>query len=194
MGSRMWRAAAGAVAAAVVYKASGVSARTALRIPLGMLVTAAVGSVALQVKTAAKATGTEARLAQHIIDTAPAVNLVANGGTINGTVQVNGDHHVSGSVYGTGGSLAVGDSINCAGAVATTSVQNITLTKGTYLSSISRQGSVSGVSGYTAVTSGWTVANENAFWATGGSGGVYLNSLATAINNIIAALNAANIT
>jgi hypothetical protein len=56
-----------------------------------------------------KAYAVEDRLNQHISDTAPAVNLVANGGTIGGNVTVQGDHHIQGNLYGSGGDLSVGD-------------------------------------------------------------------------------------
>lgn len=57
----------------------------------------------------AKAYTVESRLNAHVAATAPAVNLVANGGTIGGNVTVQGDHHIQGSLYGTGGDLSVGD-------------------------------------------------------------------------------------
>jgi hypothetical protein len=172
MGSRMWRAAAGAVAAAVVYKASGASARTALRIPLGLLVTAAVGSVALNVKVAAKASGTEARLRQHIIDTAPAVNLVTNGGTIGGTLQVAGDQHVAGVLYGNGGVLTVGDQLNPnLGSGAITPMATGTL-------------GVPGTAGNYAASASLTLAQIQAFLGTGGSGGNFWNHLCTTIDQL----------
>jgi cytoskeletal protein CcmA (bactofilin family) len=58
---------------------------------------------------AAKARSTESRLNAHVAATAPAVNLVANGGTIGGTVVVAGDHHITGTLFGNGGTLPVGD-------------------------------------------------------------------------------------
>lgn len=60
----------------------------------------------------AKAYATEARLSAHVTATAPAVNLVANGGTIGGNVIVNGDHHVAGTLYGAAGTLTVGDAMH----------------------------------------------------------------------------------
>lgn len=57
----------------------------------------------------AKAYAVETRLNQHVSDTAPAVNLVANGGTIGGNVTVQGDHHIQGNLFGTSGTLSVGD-------------------------------------------------------------------------------------
>lgn len=68
-----------------------------------------------------KAYATEARLTGHIAATAPAVNFVANGGTVGGPVTVNGNHsingvafvtndqHIGGSLYGSGGTLSIGD-------------------------------------------------------------------------------------
>lgn len=57
----------------------------------------------------AKAYAVEGRLNAHVVATAPAINLVNNGGTIGGNVTIQGDHHIQGSLYGTGGDLSVGD-------------------------------------------------------------------------------------
>lgn len=57
----------------------------------------------------AKAYAVESRLDQHVSDSAPAISLVANGGTIGGNVTVQGDHHIQGNLYGSGGDLSVGD-------------------------------------------------------------------------------------
>lgn len=51
----------------------------------------------------AKTRSIEARLNAHIAATAPAVSLVANGGTING------DLHITGTLWGVSGALTVGD-------------------------------------------------------------------------------------
>ena len=55
-------------------------------------------------KASQKAVATEARLNAHIVATAPAINLVNNGGTIGGSVTVDGNHTVTGNqtVDGTG--------------------------------------------------------------------------------------------
>lgn len=60
---------------------------------------------------ASKASATEARLNAHVSATAPAVNFVANGGTVGGSVVVNGDHHIVGTLFGNGGTLPIGDAV-----------------------------------------------------------------------------------
>jgi len=57
----------------------------------------------------AKAYTVETRLNQHVSDTAPAVSFMANGGTVGGNVTIAGDHHIQGNLYGSGGTLPVGD-------------------------------------------------------------------------------------
>jgi hypothetical protein len=60
-------------------------------------VVVAVRMSTLVAATNSKAYATEARLNAHVTATAPAVNFVANGGTVGGTVFVSGDHHVTGN-------------------------------------------------------------------------------------------------
>lgn len=79
------------------------------------------GSAMATTTNTAKARGTEARLTAHIAATAPAVNLVANGGTIGGSLTVSGNHsvtgdtHIGGNLYGSGGTLPVPDNIHASG-------------------------------------------------------------------------------
>lgn len=48
--------------------------------------------------TATKAASTEKRVNGLVVTTGPAVDFVANGGSVGGSVTVNGDHHVTGQV------------------------------------------------------------------------------------------------
>jgi hypothetical protein len=97
------------------------------------------GSAMASTTNSAKTRAVEQRLNAHITATAPAVSLVANGGTIGGALtvsgntQVNGVHtvtgvtelqsdvHVGGSLYGASGTLTVGDTVNAAGDIDATS-------------------------------------------------------------------------
>ncbi len=76
---------------------------------LGAFVYVAVHVTAGVTTATAKIVATEQRLNTHVTATAPAVNFVANGGTVGGTVVVNGDHHIVGTLWGNGGTLPVGD-------------------------------------------------------------------------------------
>lgn len=102
----------------------------------------------------AKTRNVEDRLGGLVVTTAPAVNLVNNGGTIGGTVTVQGDHHIQGTLYGSGGVLSVGDDVDANGNVSagndisasgnlstskTTSTQYITVA-GTQWSQMSSEG------------------------------------------------------
>ena len=60
--------------------------------------------------TAAKVSTTETRLNGHIAATAPAINLVNNGGTIGGNLTVSGSHTVTGNLGVSGGTTLVGSS------------------------------------------------------------------------------------
>lgn len=74
------------------------------------------GTAMASTTNTAKARSTEARLAAHVTATAPAVNLVANGGTIGGALTVsgntttNGSHTVTGNLGVSGGTTLVGTS------------------------------------------------------------------------------------
>jgi hypothetical protein len=85
-------------------------------IMLGMAMMARVSSAG----ASAKLQQAHARIDAHVAATAPAVNLVANGGTIGGSVTVAGDHHIQGALFGAGGTIQVGDSVagNGSGRVA----------------------------------------------------------------------------
>jgi hypothetical protein len=48
----------------------------------------------------------------HVVAAAPAINLVANGGTIGGTVFVSGDHHVTGNQAVSGTATITGQTLN----------------------------------------------------------------------------------
>jgi hypothetical protein len=146
---------AGVTAAACYAVASELASSKAVRI--SALFMAAAGGMAGMATNSVKARSLAARLDAHVAAAGPAINLQANGGSINGdvhvagtlygnsgtlavtdTVQASNDVHVAGTLYGSGGSLQVGDSINCSGAIACSSVQNITLSQGSFLSSLSR--------------------------------------------------------
>jgi hypothetical protein len=105
------RAATAGIAAAVTWGITGIPGKAIARGPLAVLTVAVLGNLAVQAKTSAKAYSTEQRLNAHIAATAPAVALVAGGGT------VSGDLHVLGTLYGTGGTLSVGDATHVAGAL-----------------------------------------------------------------------------
>lgn len=66
------------------------------------------GSAMVSTANTAKARITEARLAQHVTATAPAVNFVANGGTVGGSVTVQGNHTVTSSQTVQGNSTVNG--------------------------------------------------------------------------------------
>lgn len=101
--------AAGTVAAASWAMAEELGRSRAVRTS-GLLALALAGGTML-IKNTSATKDLQQRLAQHISDTAPAVSLVANGGTVGGTLYVSGDHHVGGSLYGTGGTLQVADNV-----------------------------------------------------------------------------------
>jgi hypothetical protein len=133
----------------------------------------------------AKAYAVEARLNQHVSDTAPAVNFMANGGTVGGNVTVQGDHHIQGSLYGTGGDLSVGDTatFNSSGNGPSGSNTFLGLTNSQAsflgnLSQMSTEGTQSlGGSGFGGGV--WTASQTSA-----------LLSLQTTMNNGIGGLNA----
>ena len=68
------------------------------------------GSAMASTANTAKARSTETRLAAHIVATAPAINFVANGGSVGGSVTVNGSHTVTGNMGVQGGTTLVGSS------------------------------------------------------------------------------------
>lgn len=108
---RQTRAAMSAAAGAAVYlAASEIGARRLKLTGLFVLASASMAGM-VAAKASAKAYNVEARLNSHITATAPAVNLVANGGTIGGSLTVSGDHTVTGnatvgaSLFGNSGHL-----------------------------------------------------------------------------------------
>jgi hypothetical protein len=160
---------------------------------------------AMSTTNSAKTRAVEARLNAHITATAPAVNFVANGGTVGGSVTIsgthtvtgnqtvqgtsfaNGDEHIGGTLYGSGGSLAIGD--------ATTVNNNLAVTGTMYGSS--------GPGGPLHVDAATTVDTLNisagAFFISGNgitrqtsptkiSGTGTLSSLTNAVNAIIGQL------
>ena len=66
------------------------------------------GSAMVSTANTAKARSTEDRLAAQVTATAPAVNLVTNGGTIGGSLTVNGDHTVTGNTVTDGSHTVYG--------------------------------------------------------------------------------------
>lgn len=90
------RAATAAVAAAAAWGATGLPGKALLRGPLALLAVTALGNLAVQARTAAKAYSVEARLNSHIAATAAAVNLVANGGAVGGPLTAIGTTGVGG--------------------------------------------------------------------------------------------------
>lgn len=94
-----------AISAAAGYAVSGASARQALRVPLAVLAVAALGNLGVQVKTASKAYATESRFN----------NLINNGGSFGGNVVVNGNHTITGSLFGSAGTITAGDAIHVNG-------------------------------------------------------------------------------
>jgi hypothetical protein len=66
------------------------------------------GSAMASTANTAQTRSTAARLATHITNTAPAVNFVANGGSVGGSVTVNGNHTVTGALGVHAGGTVVG--------------------------------------------------------------------------------------
>ena len=96
------RAAMSAAAGAAVYlAASELGARKLKMTGLFILASASMAGMATA-KASSKAYNVEHRFN----------NLLANGGTFGGTVHVTGDHHISGQLFGSGGTLSVGDAID----------------------------------------------------------------------------------
>ncbi len=147
--------------------------------------------------TAAKVSGTEARLAAHVTATAPAVNFVANGGSVGGNVTVNGSHTVTGNMGVQGGTTMVGSS-SCSGdfTIGTngfvngglTVNNNFKLNGGTTMPSSGLGSAPSPPSG-----TGGAAAYAGNFYS--GSGAYnWANSISLKVDNIICALQANNIT
>lgn len=142
----------------------------------------------LHVTTAntSKTVAVEQRLNATVAATAPAVDLVANGGT------VGGDVHVQGVLYGTGGTLTIGDTAQFTasgnGPTGGNTFLGMTNSQASFLASINTAG------GVTPPSTGWGGGAGTV------SGGVFnsaalsgLNQLEDAINEIITALVAMNL-
>lgn len=92
---------------------AGIAEAAAALLSLGWgfaVITGAFIAVALRVSATmatvtAKAYSTETRLNAHIVAAAPAVNFMANGGTVGGSVLVNGNHNVTGTLGVNGGAV-----------------------------------------------------------------------------------------
>jgi hypothetical protein len=96
-----------------------------------------------------KATGAHQRIDALVGAVAPAVNLQANGGNIGGPL------HLAGTLYGSGGTISVGDSLN-----------SITTAQMSYLASISQAvtaGSDLGSAGSLGSSAAGTVATTSSF-------------------------------
>jgi len=78
------------MAAAVTWGVTGLPGKALLRGPLGILAVAAIGNLAVQARTAAKAYSVETRLNAHVAACAPAVALVASGGAVGGPLTAIG--------------------------------------------------------------------------------------------------------
>jgi hypothetical protein len=78
---------------------------------VGAFIVVAVRMSSTVAAATAKSSLTETRLNAHIVAAAPAINLVANGGTIGGTTTIAGDHHITGN-QGVTGSQTVTGQIN----------------------------------------------------------------------------------
>lgn len=159
--------------------------------------------------TSAKVSGTEARLNTHITATAPAINFVANGGSVGGNVTVNGSHTVTGNLGVSGGTTMVGDS-SCSGnfqtGAAHTVLGNLGVHGGTTMigsSSVTNSFSISGGSsmpvgglgsapGPPSGTATGPVYAGNFY--TGSGAQVWAQGISNKVDNIISALQNAQIT
>ncbi len=138
------RAAATVVAAGVTWGFTGLPGKALIRGPLTLLAAAAVGSLTVQARTAAKAYTTEQRLNAHVAACAAAVSFVANGGTVGGIVTFTSDVHVDGNLYGTGGTLSIGDATHVAGGfTADSTITTHTAFRGSTTTGDGLQGAVS---------------------------------------------------
>lgn len=111
------------IAAVVVYFLPGHLAVMAL---LAYVLVTAMASTT----NSAKTRSLESRVAAHVTATAPAVNFVANGGTVGGSVTINGghtvtgsqtvqgDHTIDGTLHGGGGTLTTDAAFTMSGNAA----------------------------------------------------------------------------
>jgi hypothetical protein len=99
---RQTRAAISAAAGAAVYLAASGLGKDRMKMT-GLFVLASASMAGMvTAQSSSKAKNTEARL-NH---------LLTNGGTFGGNVTVNGNHTVTGTLHGSGGTLTVGDAID----------------------------------------------------------------------------------
>jgi hypothetical protein len=138
----------------------------------------------------AKAYSVEARLNAHVVAAAPAINLVANGGTVNGNLYTAGDHHVGGNLYGSGGTLPVGDTaqFNASGNGPTGGNTFLGLTN-SQASFLGGQSQMSGEGSQSLGTDGfgggvWTASQASSLSTLQG----LLNATTGGLNNLIARL------
>jgi hypothetical protein len=119
---------------------------------------------------------------QSQVSTLQSQMLPIAGGTITG------DLHIDGTLYGTGGTLTIGDSINCLSSIACTSVQDITLSQGAFLSGMTEMytgtDAVPGAVGNYVASLPNTLSTVVTFLNTGGSGATYFNLMANAIDQL----------
>jgi hypothetical protein len=116
-----------------------------------------------------KATSAHQRIDSLVGAVAPAVNLQANGGNIGG------DTHIAGTLYGSGGVLPVGDTID----------GTIDLGNGALSSLFTGSVSVPGSIGTYNASATMTLAQIQAFMGTTGAGGNYWNLIASTIDSLI---------
>jgi hypothetical protein len=134
----------------------------------------------IKLTNTAKTRDLENRFNDQVAATAPAVNLVANGGT------VGGDVHVQGVLYGTGGTLTIGDTAQFTatgnGPTGSNTFLGMTNSQATFLDSLSQMSSEGaqtlGTSGFGGGV--WTASQTSALLTlqtqmNGGIGG--LNNL-----------------
>jgi hypothetical protein len=128
-----------------------------------------------------KTSAVETRLNAHVVAAAPAINLQANGGTVGGSLVVAGDNHVQGTLYGTSGTLTVGDQAQFTasgnGPTGSNTFLGLTNSQASFLASLSQMS-----------TEGTQPLDPNtgSTWATGERD--YINNAVGAINNLISRL------
>ena len=138
----------------------------------------------------AKTRGVENRVDATVAATAPAVSFIANGGTVNGNVTVAGDHHISGTLYGTSGTLTAGDNVYTSQALtAVGTITSHTAIRGSSTTGDGGQGSTLGNHDGDSAQ-GSTMGNQDTNSLQGAAPGAYSQSNCQAgwdrLNNLIA--------
>lgn len=132
-----------------------------------------------------KTSAVETRLNAHVVAAAPAINLQANGGTVGGSLVVAGDNHVQGTLFGTGGTLTVGDqaqfTASGSGPTGSNTFLGLTNAQATFLASLSEM-STEGTQSLGTDGFGGTV------WTTDQAS--HLATMQSVMNNGIGAINA----